>query len=234
MYELRSTTVAGHAVRVVATERSDGDMNPRRVPPDRLAARQRQVTGATWAMLEQVHGAAVVHTSTDGHDATRAVGDIAIADAGAPAVAVWAADCGPLALIGADASVAVVHAGWRGLAAGVVDTGVAALTRGSTAAVAVVDAVLGPVIHPCCYEFSSDDIHAVADGVGAAPDRITGRTAAGAVALDIPAAIGAALGRAGVSLSHIGPCTGCDTRWYSHRVRHETARHAVVAWSAAA
>jgi hypothetical protein len=43
--------------------------------------------------------------------------------------------------------------------------------------------------------------------------------------------VAAGLRRTGVELDVVGPCTGCDARWYSHRRRGETGRHAVVAWS---
>ena len=59
------------------------------------------------------------------------------------------ADCVPIAIARANGAVpalAVVHAGWRGLAHGVIDAAVAALGNGTKAA------VVGPAIGPCCYE----------------------------------------------------------------------------------
>ena len=47
-------------------------------------------------------------------------------------------------------AVAVLHAGWRGLAEGVVDAGVRALGSGPTAA------IVGPAVGPCCYEVGPD------------------------------------------------------------------------------
>ena len=62
------------------------------------------------------------------------------------------ADCLPIAIARADGprALAVLHAGWRGLAEGVVAAGVRAL--GARALVAVV----GPAIGPCCYEVGSE------------------------------------------------------------------------------
>jgi YfiH family protein len=59
-----------------------------------------------------------------------------------------AADCVPLAIAATEgpARLAVVHAGWRGLAEGVVQAGVEALSGAPTAA------VVGPAVGPCCYE----------------------------------------------------------------------------------
>jgi len=61
------------------------------------------------------------------------------------------ADCLPIAIARTDGprALAVLHAGWRGLAEGVVAAGVEALGVDSTQALA---AVVGPAIGPCCYE----------------------------------------------------------------------------------
>ena len=58
------------------------------------------------------------------------------------------ADCLPIAIVRTEGerAIAVLHAGWRGLAEGVVAAGVAALGDGPKAA------VVGPAIGPCCYE----------------------------------------------------------------------------------
>ena len=58
------------------------------------------------------------------------------------------ADCLPIVVAATDGTprLAVLHAGWRGLAEGVVEAGVAALGAGAKAA------VVGPAIGPCCYE----------------------------------------------------------------------------------
>jgi YfiH family protein len=68
-------------------------------------------------------------------------------------VLAMSADCLPLAIARANdavPAVAVVHAGWKGLLAGVVEAGVAALGGGSLAA------AVGPAIGPCCYEVRAD------------------------------------------------------------------------------
>jgi YfiH family protein len=63
------------------------------------------------------------------------------------------ADCVPVALAranGASPALAILHVGWRGLLAGIVEAGVAALGRGKVAA------AVGPAIGPCCYEVDED------------------------------------------------------------------------------
>jgi hypothetical protein len=143
-------------------------------------------------------------------------------------LAVWVADCAPIALFGANGTSRVVaHAGWRGLAGGVLDVAIDALESTGTTVAA---AVLGPCIHPCCYEFAGGDLDQVAAGVGASSSDVVGVTAWGTRALDVPGAVATGLARRGVALDNEGPCTGCDLRFRSHRRRAELERHALVAW----
>ena len=154
------------------------------------------------------------------------VGDVIVTDRSGLDLAVWTADCAPIFLLADDGTTVGAHGGWRGLADGVVDVAVGAARRNGGRVVA---AVVGPVIGPCCYEFGQDDLGLVARGVHADPAEVTGTTAVGARALDVPAAIRSALGLHGIDLDIVGPCTGCDDRWFSHRVRTEPGRHATVA-----
>ena len=149
-------------------------------------------------------------------------------------LAIWAGDCAPVVLCGAGGTLVAVHAGWKGLAGGVLDVAVDVITgRGDR----VGAAVLGPCIHAECYEFGPKELHAVAGGIagGGDPDvavaAITATTASGRTALDLPAAVAFALRRHDVELDTIGGCTACDPRWFSHRARADVARHAVVAWT---
>jgi copper oxidase (laccase) domain-containing protein len=215
-------------LRVVATERIDGDVHPARVPSDVLDVRQNAIAGSRWTMVDQVHGRAV-HLASDAGAWPRAgIADVIVSEPTGRPVAIWAADCAPIVLFGMTGIVVGAHGGWRGLAGGVIDAAVdAVINAGDSVAVAVV----GPMIHPCCYEFSGDDIGLVASGVRCAPAAITGRTAAGELALDAPAAVCAALAGRGIAVTVIGDCTGCTDRWFSHRARNEPGRHAVVAWA---
>jgi copper oxidase (laccase) domain-containing protein len=65
--------------------------------------------------------------------------------------------------------------------------------------------------------------------VHAGPAEIAGTTVDGSTALDVPAAVRSALAHHGIELDVVGPCTGCDDRWFSHRVRTDLGRHATVA-----
>jgi purine-nucleoside/S-methyl-5'-thioadenosine phosphorylase / adenosine deaminase len=177
--------------------------------PARVAANRERVRALAGverlAHGHQVHGARVVVNAdavddADGQVTTRS---------GVGAV-VLVADCLPVALA-APGAVAMLHAGWRGLAAGVLEAGVGALGGGPVAA------VIGPGIGPCCYE--------VGDEVRAALGT-SGRT------LDLKAIARARLAAAGVAAVHdCGLCVSCDGRFFSHRRdRGITGRQAGIAW----
>ena len=88
---------------------------------------------------------------------------------------------------------------------------------------------LGPCVHPECYEFGADDLAGLEQRYGRA---VRTRTASGAVALDLPMAVGAALGGSGVALvGAADACTACDaSRFFSHRARGDEGRHALAVW----
>ena len=113
------------------------------------------------------------------------------------------ADCLPIVVVRRDRprALALLHAGWRGLADGVVAAGVAALGPGSKAA------VVGPAIGPCCYEVGAD----VAARFDA--DLTNGRK------LDLWSAAERALQAAGVdTVERTDLCTRCHPElFFSHR-----------------
>jgi polyphenol oxidase len=156
------------------------------------------------AQGRQVHGARVV---VDAESLEEADGQVTTARG--VAAMVLTADCLPVALTG-PGGVGMVHAGWRGLGAGVLEAGVTA-----TQAVA---AAIGPGIGPCCYEVG-DEVRAVFG--------TTERT------LDLKAIARDRLRAAGVETIHdCGLCTACDAeRFFSHRRdRGVTGRQAGLAW----
>jgi polyphenol oxidase len=230
MHQLLRRHIAGRVAVAAVTECADGDVHPERVDVDTLRHRQLALTGSRWVMLDEVHGVELV--SVDALATVEwplaATGDVLVADRSGEMLAVWVADCAPLALFGANGTSRVVaHAGWRGLADGVIDVAVDAIESTGTRVDA---AVLGPCIHACCYEFGADDLERVAAGVGAPVSAVTGSTAWGTRALDLPAAVAEGLARRGVALDIVGTCTGCDRRYRSHRRRADVERHALVAW----
>lgn len=215
----------------VFTGRAEGDLGHggRRVDPGALdpavVARRAAVCPLPWTWLRQVHGAGVVVVRAPGEHAG-AVADAAVTRTPGCAIAVLTADCAPVALVGEGGVVGVAHAGWRGLVAGVIWRTVEAM---AALGAGRISATVGPCIHPECYEFGPSDLDAVAARLG---DAVRATTADGRPALDLPAAVRAALAAAGVqAVSFTGGCTACrPDRWFSHRARRETARQAVVAW----
>ena len=189
-----------------------------------IEARRRAVVDAPWTWLRQVHSDTVVTVTSPGAGAgTKA--DAAVTDAPRSVLAVLAADCAPVALVSPEGVVAAVHAGWRGLVAGVLERAVnGARLLGATE----LRAVLGPCIHPECYEFGAADLDSVAAQYG---DSVRSVTADGQPALDVPAAVRAALRGAGVAdVDDVDVCTACSDDYFSWRARGELARQALVVW----
>jgi YfiH family protein len=184
------------------------DDDPDRVRENR--ARVERISGGRLAQARQVHGADVVEA--DPGTMVEADGQ-ATARRGVAAVALTA-DCLPIALV-APEGVAMLHAGWRGLAGGVVGNGVDALRALGAERIA---AAIGPGAGPCCYEVG-DEVHA-AFGT-------SGRT------VDLKAIARERLTEAGVEAVHdCGLCTMHDPeRFFSHRRDGGvTGRQAGVAW----
>jgi polyphenol oxidase len=128
---------------------------------------------------------------------------------------VFVADCLPIALRG-PGGVAMVHAGWRGLAGGILGA--------AAEAVSATDAAIGPGIGPCCYEVGEEVLGAFAGlGEGVAQGRM----------LDLPEAARRLLSAAGVDrVETAGLCTSCkEELFFSHRREAgRTGRQAGIAW----
>jgi hypothetical protein len=128
---------------------------------------------------------------------------------------VFVADCLPIALLGPH-GLALLHCGWRPMAAGIVAKG--------AAMVGATEAVVGPGIGPCCYEVGDEVLGAFAhlgDGVA------TGRM------LDLPEVARRLLATAGVrKVESAGLCTSCESElFFSHRRDGgRTGRQAGLAW----
>lgn len=128
---------------------------------------------------------------------------------------VLVADCLPVALAGAG-RVSMLHAGWRGLAGGI-------LARGAEAFAEPPEAAVGPGIGRCCYEVGDEVLAAFEDLPGVADGR----------RLDLRAVADARLRAAGVErIEHVDLCTSCrPDLFFSHRRdAGVTGRQGGLAW----
>jgi polyphenol oxidase len=195
-----------------------------------LSNRRRTATvlglaGLPWAVTRQVHSALVLRVDRAGlgdgpPEARPPVGEgdgLVTAEPGV-VLAVLTADCVPVLLADPAAGVVgAVHAGWRGLAAGVVEAGVAALA-GLGADPAATVGLVGPAVGGCCYEVGADVRAAVGDRYPAA----LATTRDGRPSLDPATAAAAALAAAGLGEVRVaGECTyDLAERFFSHRRDH--------------
>jgi polyphenol oxidase len=165
------------------------------------------------SLARQVHGAELVFSDggcveeqveADGHVITKP----------GSAAMVFVADCLPVAVAGPSGA-AMLHCGWRGLAAGIVGRG--------AQAVAATHAVIGPGIGPCCYEVGPEVLEAFDRlGTGIASDRM----------LDLSEVARRLLREAGVEeIESAGLCTSCEAElFFSHRRDGGPGRQAGLAW----
>lgn len=210
-----------YGVRVVMSSAGDGDLRDpgrragwcadRRLPPP--------------AVLRQEHGVRIVAAAagTPQSDA----GDGLVASNGA--IAVFGADCPPLAIAAPDALV-VAHCGWRGTAAGMVASAAAALAASTASPPGSWAALVGPGVHPDDYEVDQAVLAARTWPVGCLR---SGRP--GHAWLDLPAAIAADCLAAGIGQVGRSPLsTSRDPRLRSHRRHGAGFPQMLAAWREAA
>jgi polyphenol oxidase len=211
------TTRASGNLSLSAGERHEQGLQMR----DRLCERLR----LEWLCASpQVHGSEVRVVTERTHGGGQPVAEPAdghVTALGGVGVMVLAADCVPVA-IGAKGAVAAVHAGWRGLAAGVLEQGVRSLR--ALARQGQAHAVIGPCAGPCCYEVGVEVLSAL--GLPAPRD------GASKAMLDLRAVAAQRLRAAGIeTIDCLDICTICDQRLFSHRREGAAAgRQAAVAW----
>jgi YfiH family protein len=177
------------------------------------------VTAARFATATQVHGTRVVEhdgvwegwlraTEADGHFAPHR----------GTAMAVTIADCVPVFIAHPEGSVALLHSGWRGTAARIVERALAAFSRNGYAA-ADLRMHLGPAICGECYEVSANVATA-----------LTGVAARGPQKIDLRALIADHARNSGVvSITTSARCTRCDNaRFFSHRAGDAGRQVAVI------
>jgi len=157
--------------------------------------------------LRQVHGREVVPARAG----ACGEGDALRLDRTGVAAAIATADCVPLVIAGGEAAV-VVHAGWRGIVAGVVGAAAATLAAGGSRF-----AWIGPAIGPCCYEVGEEVAERVMVAAGA-PEAVVARPGE-RPHLDLHAAVRGQLRAAGIEeVERVEACTRCRGEWlWSYR-----------------
>ncbi len=160
----------------------------------------------------QVHGVELAFHDGSATPPAEADGHVVRGPELAPLV--FTADCLPVALVGPEGA-AILHCGWRGLAAGIVARGAAAVGAGSAA--------IGPGIGPCCYEVGDEVLETFASlGAGVASGRM----------LDLPEVASRLLRQAGVGEVQVaGLCTACEEElFFSHRRDAGPGRQGGLVW----
>ena len=181
--------------------------------------------------LAQVHGAGVatLHRATT----TSPTADAAVTREAGVVCSILPADCLPVLVTDrAGSAVGIAHAGWRGLAAGVLEATVDALTRLGADAGDLL-AWLGPAIGPTAFEVGADVYAAFCDAdPGAAAHFAAGRPHKWHA--DLYGLARRQLARVGVT--HVdggGCCTYADTaRFFSYRRERDSGRMATAVWLA--
>ena len=182
-----------------------------------------------------MHGTDVADLDTA--DEGIAVADAAVCSRSTVVCAVLTADCLPVLLAARDGSaVGVAHAGWRGLAAGVIEATAQAL-RARVPAGTALQAWLGPAIGAAHFEVGADVLETFTSHDGAAASAFT-PNASGRWQCDLYLLARQRLRAAGIDdISGGGLCTYSDpVRFYSHRrdVQHRgqpaTGRMAALIW----
>jgi len=177
------------------------------------------------AWARQVHSAEVLRAAAG----ECGEGDALWTGEGGLALSIATADCVPVLLAGPQ-GLAAVHAGWRGLASGVIPRTVETIARELGADPARWSAWIGPSIGACCYEVGEDVAARVA---AASAPAVAVPGPAGKPHLDLAAAALAQLRAAGVgSIVRVAACTRCDesSLWSYRREGRGAGRNLAFIW----
>jgi polyphenol oxidase len=205
-----------------------GDERPENVAENlRILAADIGFSPARLALVDQVHGARV-HLKDDASPSRAGDQADAIVLGSGFAGGVRVADCVPV-LVGDlwTGRAAAIHAGWRGIVAGVIGAALAALGDSRRARVAAI----GPCIGPCCFEVGREVAAQIADGVS---DRsVIVRSAGDKAFVDLRLAARLQLRAYGVSdfdIEDVPGCTRCDKELFFsfRRDKEASGRHLAV------
>jgi polyphenol oxidase len=222
-----TTRVGGHSGGPFASMNLAGHVgdDPGAVAANRAQLRAALGLPAEPLWLTQVHGAGVARFEAGG---TAPTADAAVATAPGQVCVVMVADCLPVIFAARDGgAVAVAHAGWRGLAAGVLERTLEALARPA----GDVLAWLGPCIGPQAFEVG-EEVRQAFVATDAAAARRFAPNPRGRWQADLAGLARDRLAAEGVTEIHGGGgCTYEDpSRFFSYRRDGVTGRFAALAW----
>jgi len=215
---------APRRVRGFVTTRALGDMGPRGAGRQRL----RGLVPREPVWLRQDHGVAVADADAARDAAAAPHADAAVARTPGTVCAVTIADCMPVMLAHENGKVVgIAHAGWRGLAAGVIEATLEAMRAPPRSIIAW----LGPAIGPLAYEVG-EEVRAAFLAHGARIETAFTPSRPGHWRLDLYAAARQRLGARGVVRVHGGGfCTHSDPRrFFSWRRDRAAERMAALVW----
>jgi YfiH family protein len=190
---------------------ADGDARTDPIARVRFAAALE--VSPDWAYVHQVHGAAVVTAAEPG---LRGDADAIITAIDDLPLCVATADCVPVIIEG-ERTTAAVHAGWRGIVAGVVEATMAAIRDSGDVPLR---AAVGPAIGPCCYEVGDEVLDRLAP--------FAAETTWGSTSVDLPAAVAARLGS--LPMWQADRCTFDSEELNSYRRDRTKSRQVAVTW----
>jgi YfiH family protein len=206
---------ADFGIRAFTTTRSVGSFSTATDEPVHLVMsrwrslrRELRTGGPRFATAAQVHGTKVVVHSTSWDGWLRVDdADGHVSTGRGTAIAITIADCVPIFVAHPSGAVALLHSGWRGTAARILERGIDALARGGYAP-AELRVHLGPAICGPCYEVSADVYR-----------QLTGVDPGRPAHVDLRAVIADHARALGIRDLSISPfCTRChNQRFFSHR-----------------
>ena len=212
--------------------------DPTRVAENRARLAALSATRVAW--LDQIHGDVVASAEDAAASTQPPRADACVTASAGLACAVMVADCLPVLLCDpAGRAVGAAHAGWRGLAAGIIEKTAVRVAQLAGVPAASLHAWLGPAIGPRAFEVGAEVRDTFLQCAGNAEEReLTERAfvlrdaAPGKYLADLYALARLRLARLGVSqVGGGGACTVAEReRFYSFRRDGRTGRMAALIW----
>ncbi|MDR5831367.1 peptidoglycan editing factor PgeF [Caballeronia sp. LP006] len=214
--------------------------------PDAVAENRRRALALTGigqaAWLEQIHGTTVedAHAVIERRAAGPTRADASVTDRPGVVCVVMTADCLPVLFCdGEGRAVGAAHAGWRGLAGGIVEKTGARVAQLAGVPTSRLNAYLGPAIGPAAFEVGEDVLDAFVSIANANQRDLTAAAfkptgAQGKYFADIYTLARLRLADIGVEAKRVHGGTHCTVsereRFYSYRRDRVTGRMAAMIW----